>query len=393
MSLSHRKALIATTCVAVSVPAFVGVLPAAAGSSGSWGHAFGRDSGQVASHYSAGAAARTSVAHEVVVSGLDNPRQLAWSNNGSLLVAEAGHGSYKAKNCSSGGPEGETCIGRSGKITRIAHPARTTNGKPNRIAKGFLSGASPDGTFAVGSDGVDQGHRGRIFVQETYAPPDVLPGGIGGRQDGKLLTLSKKVVANISAFERRHNPDGEQVDSDPYAVLALKNRQLVADAAGDDILAVHHGRVSLWALLPGDTDKVDPVPTSLTVGRNGHIYVGTLYSLAPKRAHVLEFSRSGKLLSSRGRFTSITGLVVRPNGNLFVSELFAGCPPDDHSCLPGRIVKVQPDGTRSRMTVPFPAGIRARGSNLYVNVWSIAPSKGAFGNPAFNGQVWRISLS
>lgn len=390
---SRRKGWIAAACVTAAVPALVGVgLPAAAGSSGSWGHAFGRDSGRVASHYTA-QAARMSVAHKVVVTGLDNPRQLAWGNNGSLLVGEAGHGSYKAKNCSSGGPEGETCIGRSGKITRIAHPAKTTNRKPNRIAKGFASGASPDGTFAVGSDGVDQGRKGRIFVQETYAPPDVLPGGLGGRQVGKLLTLDKSVVANVSAYEHRHNPDGEQIDTDPYAVLALRHRQLVADAAADAILAVRHGKVSLWALLPGDTDKVDPVPTSLTVGPNGHIYVGTLYSLAPKQAHVLEFSRSGKLLSSRGGFTSVTGIAVRPNGNLFVSELFAGCPPDDQSCIPGRIVKVQPDGTRSRMTVPFPAGIRARGSNLYVSTWSIAPAKGAFGNADFAGQVWRIALS
>ena len=44
------------------------------------------------------------------------------------------------------------------------------------------------------------------------------------------------------------------------------------------------------------------------------------------------------------------------------------------------------------MEVPFPAGVAVRRGNLFVNAWSIAPAKGAFGNPDFNGQVWRIPL-
>jgi hypothetical protein len=368
--------------------------PALAGSSAAPGHNLWRGSARVADHYTARAAARV-VAHKVVVSGLDNPRQLAWSNSKALLIAEAGHGSYKDKNCSAGGPEGTICIGRTGKITRIASPATTTNtnAESYRIARGFLSGASPDGTFAVGSDGVDQGNQGRIYVQETYAPPDILPQGIGGRQSGKLLTLKKDIVASITAYERNHDPDGEGFDSDPYAVLALKNGQLSADAAGDDILKVRHGKKSLWALLPGDTAKVDPVPTSFSKGPNGRIYVGTLYSLQPHQARVLRYNRSGEFMRSWGRFTSVTGVAVRRDGTMFVSELFTGCPPDDANCIPGRVVRVDPNGDRTRMAVPFPAGLETRGRKLYVSAWSIAPANGAFGNPAFSGQVWRIPVS
>jgi hypothetical protein len=343
-------------------------------------------------HYTR-AAVRALTDHEVVVSGLDNPRQLVWNNRGGLRIAEAGHGSYKPENCVPGGPEGgEVCIGLTGKISRVVYPATATNRKPQRIARGFLSAAGPDGTFAVGSDGVDQGPRGRTFVQETYAPPDIIPEGIGGRQAGKLMDLGKDIVANISTFELRHNPDGENVDSNPYAVLALKGRQLVADAGGDSIIQVRKGKKSLWTLLPGDTKDIDPVPTSLVRGPDGQIYVGTLYSGAPNKARVLKYDRDGNRLRSWHRFTTVTGVAVGKRGALYVSELFAGCPPNDQTCIPGRVTKVAPDGTRTRVEVPFPAGIVVAKQRLYVNAWSIAPAKGAFGNPEFSGQVWRFVM-
>ncbi|MBA3233973.1 MAG: ScyD/ScyE family protein [Propionibacteriales bacterium] len=328
------------------------------------------------------------------MSGLDNPRQLAWDNNGRLLVAEAGHGSYGKPGTCFNDPEGKTCVGRSGKVSRIAHPAKANDRKPNRIARHFLSAAAPDGTFGGGSDGVDQGPLGKIYVQETRFPPDLLRRrGISAHQNGKLLGIDKSIVANISAYEFRHNPDGENVDSNPYAVLALRGHQLVADAASDDILRVNNGNghVSVWATLPGDTAKFDPVPTSLARGRTGNIYVGTLYSLAPHKARVLRYSPSGKLLRSWHHFTSVTGVAAGRNGHIYVSELFAGCPQGpSQGCIPGRVVDLAPNGTRSRMHVPWPAGIAWRNGHLYVSAWSIAPPKGAFGIPRSSGQVWRI---
>ncbi len=356
------------------------------------GHDLAVQGWRLADHYTQ-AAVRALTDHEVVVSGLDNPRQLVWGNGGGLRIAEAGHGSYNPDNCVAGGPGGgEVCIGRTGKVSRVVNPAIATNREPHRIATGFLSAASPDGTFAVGSDGVDQGPLGRTFVQEFYAPPDILPEGTGARQAGKLLDIDKEIVANISAFEFRHNPDGENVDSNPYAVLALKDRQLVADAGGDSIIQVKHGKKTLWTVLPGDTKGVDPVPTSLVQGPDDRIYVGTLFSLAPNKARVFKYSQDGDLLRTWYHFTSVTGVAVGKGGSLYVSELFAGCPPDDQGCIPGQVTKVARDGTRTSVPVPFPAGIVVRKHHLYVNAWSIAPARGAFGNPEFSGQVWRFVM-
>ncbi len=345
----------------------------------------------VAGHFTRASLMREAKA-QVVVSGLDNPRQLSWDHN-RLLVAEAGHGSYGKPGTCSKGPEGTNCVGLSGKVSLIAHPARATNTRPHRIAHGFLSGAGPDGTGATGSDGVSRRRSGKVYVQETYFPPSVLrSAGLSHHQSGKLLRLNKTVVANISHFEFKHNPDGEDVGTDPYAVLALKHQQLVADAAGDDILSVSHGHVSLWSLLPGDTKKVDPVPTSLAKGPHGSIYVGTLYSLAPNKARVLQFSRRGTLMHQWFGFTTITGLTAGPKGHVFVSELFAGCPPaaQPPQCIAGRVANLAHDGSRSERAVPYPAGIAWRNGHLYVSAFSIAPSRGVGGNPGFSGQVWRL---
>jgi hypothetical protein len=390
MSSNRTRGALALAALTATIPAVAAVGPVTAEGAPASSH-HQRPSLRLADHYSRAALQRLA-AHAVVVSGLDNPRQLAWDNSGRLLVAEAGHGSYgKAGTCISS-PEGKKCGGRSGKISRIAHPSTATNRKPHRIARGFLSAAGPDGSFATGPDGVSQGSSGRIYVQETHFPAQALRSlGISTHQNGKLLTLDKKVVANISRYEFRHNPDGENVDTDPYAVLALKHHQLVADAAADDILRVHHGRVSVWALLPGDTAKVDPVPTSLARGRHGSVYVGTLYSLAPHKARVLHYSATGKLLHSWYGFTSVTGVAAGPHGHVYVSELLAGCPPGPPSptCIAGRVVNLAPDGSRSAMRVPFPAGLASRKGHLYVSAWSVASAKG-LGAPGSSGQVWRL---
>jgi hypothetical protein len=380
MITSTRKVALAVAALTATVPGLAVV-----------GGSVAADGAQSRSHHSS-ADPRLAGGHTVVVSGLDNPRQLAWANNGDLLVAEAGHGSYGKKGTCFSGPEGTNCVGFSGKISRIGNPARSSNRKPHRIARGFVSGAGKDGSFAIGSDGVDQGPLGRIYVQETAIPPEGRLGGVHGRQSGKLMDIHKTILADISGFEFAHNPDGEILDTDPYAVLALKDHQLVADAAGDDILRVQGGHLSVWAVLPGDTPKVDPVPTSLARGPNGNIYVGTLYSLAPHKARVLRYSPNGHLMRAWFGFTSVTGLAVGPHGSVYVSQLFAGCPPGppSPSCLPGRVTRIAPNGTRHTIKVPFPAGLAVRNGHLYVSAWSISPSRGFAGGQAPPGQVWRI---
>lgn len=328
---------------------------------------------------------------QVVATGLNNPRQLSLLGDGdSLLIAEAGRGGPV---CGSEGPEGPMCIGATGSIALVRHARAAHNTRPRRIVTGLLSAAGPDGGFAVGSDGVSARSLDKIYIQMTYAPPDVLPAPLPAAQAGKLLLDRHgrlSTVANISAVELAQDPDGQGADSDPYAVLALPDRQLVADAAGNDILEVRGGHVRVWAVLPNH-DGNQAVPTSLAVGPHGTIYVGELNGEHPGTARVYRFSPSGRLLGWVGGFTTVTGVAVGRDGSVYVSELFA----DAGDGPPGQVTEVLRSGRRVHYPVPFPAGLAVdRQYHVYVSAWSIADANGTdLGGGAISppGQVWRLT--
>ena len=326
--------------------------------------------------------------HVTITSGLDNPRQLQRLENGDFLVAEAGHGADDPDNCA--GPQGEeTCVGITGKVTRIH------DGQLTRVITGLISAAGKDGSFAVGSDGASHQPKGPYLSIMTYADPDQLPPGLPAGQLGHLLAKypggKLHPIANISAYEAAHDPDGEGVDSNPYSVLALKNQILVADAAGDDILSVKNGQVSLWATLPEYGPDFDAVPTTLTRGPHGAIYVGELHSELQHKARVWQYDRMGHRLRSWTGFTTVTGVARGGDGSLYVSELFGGtCGFDDPTCFPGRVVKVAPDGTRTYAQVSQPSGLLWDDGKLYAAARSLYK---AFNNQDGQGQIVSVDPS
>lgn len=343
----------------------------------------------------------------VVVSGLNNPRQLTLVGNDVLLVAEAGKGgTIKAT-----GPDGEpTFIGATGSVSAVLLPQFARNTKPLRIIRGLMSGAGADGSFAVGSDGVAaRSTHGPIYVQETYAPPSVLPASLRA-QNGRLLAARPyhraHAIANIARFERNHDPDKQGFDSDPYAVIARKHDLLVADAAGNDIVRVDsHRRMHLFHVFPNirtgacanqhepapNAPGCDFVPTSLALDVHGNVYVGGLAGLTPRQGRVVKLSPDGKrvLRTWRG-FSAVTGVAVSRSGVLYVSELFA---PEAHPVDPqvtGVLTRINKKGVRTHRDVPFPAGIAVTPHGVvYVAAWSVASEKGLAG-PGTSGQVWRM---
>lgn len=350
----------------------------------------------------------------VVVSGLNNPRQLTFGPGYSLLVAEAGRGARHPDpaQCISG-PDGEqTCIGTTGSITRVDTPWRASQVAPHRIITGLISGGAADGGSAVGSDGVAY-RAGSTLIQETYAP--VPPGTAGGWQLGKLLRASGghlRSVANISAVEFRRNPDGLQKDTNPYGLLAVdRHTSITADAAANDLIRVHNGRPRPLTVFPlhgcggHRTQQCDreSVPTSLAWGPGHAIYVGELAHFEPGAARVWKVSPStGRLLGYYGTggsicrhdqqgFSTITGVAFGPDGSLYVSELVGG--PNGS----GDVVKISPTCHRSSVDVPLPGGIVVGSAgNVYVSAFSISDADGASpGGGAPNlppGQVWRLRL-
>ena len=175
-----------------------------------------------------------------VVSGLDNPRGLAFGEHGRLFVAEAGHG----------GPTclgGQTCVGFTSGISVV----NVAGGTARRVLSGYVSLAGPDGSAATGIDGISI-LGGRIFGIENGSalavPPSGLPASVARRakhQLGRLIVANdegwSQTIANVGNRDYRWTNNhknlvpGQFPDANPYDVLALRGSRWVVDAGSNTL--------------------------------------------------------------------------------------------------------------------------------------------------------------
>ncbi|WP_406830309.1 ScyD/ScyE family protein [Pedococcus sp. KACC 23699] len=238
---------------------------------------------------------------------------------------------------------------------------------------------------------------------------------------------SKTVVADLSGFESKHNPDAKvhyglkdpscaakvlgpmasytgQVDSHPYAVTAWRHGSwIVADAGGNDLLKVDRwGKVSLLTVLPtqplvitkafadangvpkcvGQTYKFEAVPTDVEVGPGGMLYVttlpggpedpsagarGSVYRVNPWNGHATRIATG---------FAGATSLTIGPDRTIYVAELFAG-----------RVSKVRHGHPQAVVALPGVVSVEYGEDHLYAG--TMAPMD-AQGNPTGHGSVVRL---
>src|SRR2546422_4178951 len=125
----------------------------------------------------------------VVVTGLNNPRQLALAPDGSLYVAEAGRGALDPDNAPCGElRRGQGCTGMTGSISRVIRPWSTHDARPERVVTGLLSAAPADGSSADGPSGVSVDMWSRVHVAMTYLPDSrLMPTAQAAEQNGHEL--------------------------------------------------------------------------------------------------------------------------------------------------------------------------------------------------------------
>jgi hypothetical protein len=337
----------------------------------------------------------------IVVNGLDNPRGLNFDLLGRLYVAEAGRGGDGP--CGPG-PEGTRCFGESGAITRWS--PRSSN--VERVVTGLPSLATEnEGQFAIGPHDIDFDPLNLAFVtigfgadpntRETTFGPD------GRRFARELLLLPRDnvlTVKDLGNFEAANNPTGDQVDSNPYGMLARLGRQIMTDAGANDLLQVGlGGKVTVLAtfpdrmvdappdlgLPPGTQLPMDAVPTTVAVGPGGDYFVGQLtgFPFPVGGANVYRVpARGGSPTVYASGFTNIIDIAFGRDGSLYVLQivkngLLAAFGANDWT---GALIRVRPNGTRSELvpgvlTAPGGIAIGPDGA-LYVTNNSIYPGIG-----------------
>jgi hypothetical protein len=243
-----------------------------------------------------------------------------------------------------------------------------------------------------------------------------------------------RTVANLARFEKAHNPDGKVsygfqglsascaaslpeevpgaykgiVESHPYATVSTKAGTYIADAAANAIFRLdRHHRLHTVAVLPavsvrvsaaqasaahlppcvaGHVMKLEPVPTDVEVAGNGDLIVSSLPG-GPEDGSLGALGSVWRVKPTTGRATKVAGGLISPvgvavgrNGDIYVSQLFAGVVSrikhGSHTAKPWR-------------KLVFPGDLEQRGGAIFATGNVLSGSSGQPGDVP-NGQIVRL---
>ena len=296
---------------------------------------------------------------EVVATGLDNPRGLAFGPEGGLYVTEAGRG---GEGPCTDGRRSEICYGATGAVTRI-----DDNGSQERVATGLPSLGDPntDGVRATGPH--DIAFKGRnayvvIGLGEDPAVRDGLPEvGVNFGRVVQITPGGRVLYRNdIASFEVDENPDGAAIDSNPYGIVTLPGRRLVVDAGMNALMEVKaNGNITTLAVFPSFPNPTRPlvgppmiqaVPTSVAVSPDGTYYVGQLTGVPflIGASHVFRVVPGVAPEIYLYGFTHIIDLEFDDAGNLYVLQI-ASKSLLEGDTESGALIRVKPDMSRETL--------------------------------------------
>jgi sugar lactone lactonase YvrE len=270
-------------------------------------------------------------AQEVVVDGLNNPMGLLVTSDGTVWVVDSGHG---------GDEEIEMMDPQSGETTTV------TVGMTSAVVA-----IAPDGTrtvramlpsVALPMENLG-GSRLASLGTEIYATS----GGWIGDPDSEPMPLTASVVrvdtdepqevASTWTIEAEENPGGFIFDSHPYGIVGGADGMLyVADAGANTLLRVDpsDGDVTVLAVFDGvpgpfpnpardGAMETDPVPTGITQGPDGTLYVALLpgFPFTPGSASVQRVTLDGDVTQITDGLTMVTDLQLAPDGHLYAVTL------------------------------------------------------------------------
>ena len=282
----------------------------------------------------------------VVMTALDNPRGLAFGDDGALYVAEAGTGGPGPCAMIRGALQ---CVGTTGAVSRYHH------GSQERVVTGLPSYAPSTGAGATGPHDVSFANgRGYVTIGLSGPLSPVEMRKLVGDDFGWIVRFrphgSWAFDTDVASYEQEANPGGGPLDSNPYGLLKGAGRRIVVDAGGNALLRVSFGRhISTIAIFPSRAQgrDTDAVPNAVARGRDGAYYVGELTGtpFMPETANVWRVVPGREPRRYCSGFNFIIDLDIDRRGNLYVLE-YSSAP---FPMGPGTLYRVGRDCSRSQV--------------------------------------------
>jgi hypothetical protein len=297
----------------------------------------------------------------VVASDLVQPRGLLSTDHG-LYIAEAGSGGEGPCIIMGSGVEG--CVGETGAVTLLDDEGQ------NRLIEGISSIVEETGE-GVGVHDLTIDDEGNIYVVIGLGADPLLLAdlGVAGGDLATVMMITAdgdlELVANIALHEELENPDGTDLDTNPYGIAWDGEALIVADAGGNSVLRVGlDGGVETVAVIeprmvpappfiPVDEIPMESVPTNVAVGPDGNYYVAELtgFPFPVGGANIYQITPDGDVEVFASGFTNLGDLAFDADGNLWALEILAGgllgADPEDPSTLASRIIKIAPNGSET----------------------------------------------
>ena len=254
-----------------------------------------------------------------------------------------------------------------------------------------------------------------MLVQDGFVTPrggnELGPDGTVRRQAGRDRGGTEpgpKVVADFAAFEAAHNPDrgagpgpklgNPSIDSDPYAFASYRGGFAVVDAGANDLLWLDaRGRVSVLAVFPPQTVKltqgagagdrvtavvvaikVQSVPSCVTVGPDGALYVGELTGRPFPRGKARDLARrpGREPAVYASGFTNISDLAFDGHDLLVLEIASKGLTDPNLAGALLRAVARGPSERGRREGLTAPTGLAVSRDRIYISDCGVCPAQG-----------------
>ena len=279
-----------------------------------------------------------------IASGLHQPRQIMYGNDGTLYIAENGSGGNSQITTTA---TNTVSAGLSAQITAV-----TPDGKQSVILAGLPSVANePNGRNFFGAQGIYVTDSS-LWVALGYGPElkgHALPFTADLMQFDRTTWRIKNVADLWAAAVQNNQPSAEDPFSNPADIAADRDGTLyIADASCN----------CLWSWTENEGLKMvvawtiddNPVPTGVALGPDGDIYVSFLSGFPFKTGSArIERWSGGALKQKYAGLTMLTDVLVTKDSRIFAVQFaeFGDKGPKPGS---GKVIEVTDAGPKDVMT-------------------------------------------